>query len=88
MRGGMRGRKQNLRRERERACQPTAVTIIHHHKHSGKHMHAHAHTHTRMHAYTLAIGRFSEDGLHKYMPFVIFRARSHERSQCHFQADF
>ena len=57
MRGGMRGRKQNLRRERERACQPTSVTIIHHHKQSGKHMHAHALTHTRMHAYTLAIGR-------------------------------
>ena len=44
--GGVRGRKQNFRRERERACQPTAVTIIHHHKYSGKHMHAHAHTHS------------------------------------------
>ena len=34
------------------------------------------------------IGRFSEVGLHIWMPFVIFRTRSHERSLCHFQADF
>ena len=36
----------------------------------------------------LSIGRFSEAGLHKWMPFVIFRARSHKRSQRHFRADF
>ena len=34
------------------------------------------------------IGRFSEAGLHEWMPFVIFRARSRERSQRHFRADF
>ena len=28
-----------------------------------------------------AIGRFSEAGLHEWMPFVIFCERSHERSQ-------
>ena len=36
----------------------------------------------------LCIGRFSEAGLHELMPFVIFRARSRERSQRHFRADF
>ena len=36
----------------------------------------------------LSIGQFSEAGLHKWMPFVIFRASSHERSQHHFRADF
>ena len=36
----------------------------------------------------LGTGRFSEAGLHEWMPFVIFRARSHERSQHHFRADF
>ena len=35
-----------------------------------------------------AIGRFSEAGLHKWMPFVTFRARSRDRSQRHFRADF
>ena len=35
-----------------------------------------------------AIGRFSEAGLHEWMPFVIFRARSRERSQRHFRPDF
>ena len=34
------------------------------------------------------IGRFSEAGLHKLMPFVIFHARSRERSLCHSWADF
>ena len=34
------------------------------------------------------IGWFSEAGLHERMPFVIFRARSRERSQRHFRADF
>ena len=34
-----------------------------------------------------AIGRFGEAGLHEWMPFVIFRARSRERSQRHFRAD-
>ena len=33
-------------------------------------------------------GPFSEAGLHKSMPFVIFRTRSHERSRCHFWANF
>ena len=33
-------------------------------------------------------GWFREAGLHEWMPFVIFRTRSHERSQRHFQADF
>ena len=34
-----------------------------------------------MHIHTyLCIGRFSKAGLHKWMPFVIFRARSRERS--------
>ena len=33
-------------------------------------------------------GRFSEAGLHEWMPFVIIRARSRERSQRHFRADF
>ena len=32
-----------------------------------------------------AIGQFSEAGLHE---FVIFRARSRQRSQRHFRADF
>ena len=36
----------------------------------------------------LGTGRFSEAGLHEWMPFVIFRARSHERSQHHFRAVF
>ena len=36
---------------------------------------------------TTSIGRFSEAGLHKWMPFIIFHARSRERSQCHFRAD-
>ena len=35
-----------------------------------------------------SIGRFSEAGLHEWMPFVIFHVRSHKRSQCHFRADF
>ena len=35
-----------------------------------------------------AIGQFSEAGLLEWMPFVIFRARSCERSQCHFWANF
>ena len=30
----------------------------------------------------LPIGRFSEAGLLEWMRFIIFRARSHERSQC------
>ena len=34
------------------------------------------------------IGWFSEAGLHEWMPFVIFRARSRETSQRHFRADF
>ena len=34
------------------------------------------------------IGRFSEVGLREWMPCVIFRAWSCERSQHHFQADF
>ena len=34
------------------------------------------------------IGQFSEAGLHEWMPSVIFHARSCERSQCHFRADF
>ena len=34
------------------------------------------------------IGRFSEAGLHEWMPFVIFRARSREKLQRHFRADF
>ena len=34
------------------------------------------------------IGRFSEAGLHEWMPFVIFRARGRVRSQRHFRADF
>ena len=33
-------------------------------------------------------GQFSEDVLHEWMPFVIFRARSRERSLCRFRADF
>ena len=32
--------------------------------------------------------RVSEAGLHEWMPFVIFRARSRERPQRHFRADF
>ena len=36
----------------------------------------------------IATGRFSEAGLHELMPFVIFRARSRERSQRHFRVDF
>ena len=35
-----------------------------------------------------AIGQFSEAGLHEWMPFVIFHARSRERSQHHFWANF
>ena len=35
-----------------------------------------------------AIGRFSEAGLHQWMPFVIFCARSRERLQHDFRADF
>ena len=38
----------------------------------------------RIHSNTktiLSIGRFSEAGLHEWMPFIIFRARSCERSQ-------
>ena len=34
------------------------------------------------------IGQFSEAGLHEWMPFVIFYARSCERLQRHFRADF
>ena len=34
------------------------------------------------------IGQFSEAGLHEWMPFVIFCARSCERLQRHFWADF
>ena len=34
------------------------------------------------------IGPFREAGLHERMPFVIFCARSCERLQCHFRADF
>ena len=34
------------------------------------------------------VGRFSEAGLHEWMPFVIFRARSCKRSQHRFHADF
>ena len=34
------------------------------------------------------IGRFSEAGLHEWMPFVIFHARSCERLQRHFWASF
>ena len=37
---------------------------------------------------SLPIGRFSEAGLHEWMPFVIFRARSRERSQRRFRANF
>ena len=71
------GDKREKAEGRERACQPTAVTIIHHHKRSGTHMHAHTHTHARtharthacmhacMHVCTLTIGQFSEAGLHK-----------------------
>ena len=36
----------------------------------------------------LTIRRFSEPGLREWMPLVIFRARSCERLQCPFQADF
>ena len=35
-----------------------------------------------------AVGLFNEAGLHEWMSFVIFRARSCERSQCHFRTDF
>ena len=38
--------------------------------------------------YLISIGWFSEAGLHKWMPFVIFHARCRKRSQHHFQADF
>ena len=38
--------------------------------------------------HNLAIGWFSEAGLHEWMPFVIFRARSRKRLQHHFWADF
>ena len=38
--------------------------------------------------YALSIGWFSEAGLLKWMPFVIFRARSRKRSQRHFRANF
>ena len=34
------------------------------------------------------IGRFIETGLHEWLPFVIFHARNHERSQRHFRANF
>ena len=34
------------------------------------------------------IGRFSEAGLHEWMPFVIFRVRSCKMLQYHFWADF
>ena len=34
------------------------------------------------------VGRFSEAGLHKWMPFVIFHTGSHEKLQCHFWANF
>ena len=46
--------------------------------------------HTTLHYTTLhnTIGQFSEAGLHEWMLFVIFRARSRERSQRHFRADF
>ena len=37
---------------------------------------------------SLPIGWFSGAGLHEWMPFVIFHARSRERSQCHFLTDF
>ena len=43
----------------------------------------------RMAKYEFAsIGRFSEAGLHEWMPFVIFCTRSCERLQCHFRANF
>ena len=35
-----------------------------------------------------SIGQFNEAGLHEWMPFIIFHARSHERSWCHFQTNF
>ena len=50
------------------------------------------HTHTCTPQYcrpqATSIGWFSEAGLYKWMPFVIFHARSHERSLHHFRADF
>ena len=36
----------------------------------------------------IPVGRFSEAGLLKWMPFIIFCARSRERSQCHFRPNF
>ena len=36
----------------------------------------------------ICIGRFSEAGLHEWVPFVIFRARSRERSQRHVLSNF
>ena len=44
--------------------------------------------HTRTIGELTRIGRFDEAGLHEWIPFVIFRARSRERSQRHFRADF
>ena len=35
-----------------------------------------------------AAERFSGAALHEWMPFVIFRVRSRERPQRHYQADF
>ena len=43
---------------------------------------------SRVAGWAWCIGRFSEAGLHEWMPFVVFRARSRERSQRHFRADF
>ena len=37
---------------------------------------------------SIVIRQFSEAGLHEWMSFVIFRARSLERLQRHFRADF
>ena len=37
---------------------------------------------------TRPIGQSSEAGLHEWMPFVIFHAGSHKRSQRHIWADF
>ena len=36
----------------------------------------------------VGIGRFSEAGLHKWMPFVIFHARSHKRLQLSLPGQF
>ena len=43
---------------------------------------------TELQASATYIGRFSETGLHEWMPFVIFRAKSRERSHRHFRANF